>query len=248
MASVYLTPSFHKADALGWKQYVSLLYNAVQMIGWMYAGIMLATAVVAGGGTNASWQAWLGGVAFPAAGATIVALQQLAMVTEPLLSIARIIPSKLFVVIMQLIARNVVILVAVGRHTQLQQHISVALFFVAWISIEVVRFPWLMFKTLGEPPLALSYIRYALPLLVYPLGGVGEFWAMWRAGSLHEDVWGAVAGVKLSLPRLVNWVYIPLFLPTFLMLYVNAWSQFGAKRRTLGQAATARASKAKHAE
>ena len=91
----------------------------------------------------------------------------------------------------------------------------------------------------GKPPAFLTILRYASPVLLYPLGGVGEGWTMYRA--LDAKIGGSdvlfstsVGGVDLSLTlsQLVTYVYFPAFVPGFLYLYVNA---FGQCRKQFGR-------------
>ena len=140
---------------------------------------------------------------------------------------------------MQVIVRNIVILLSVNRHESLQLHISVFLFMFAWIITEIIRFPWLVFKSLGgKPPALLTLVRYASPLVLYPLGGVGEGWAMYRA--LDAKVGGSdilfstqLGGSELSLTlsQLITFIYFPAFIPGFLYLYANAFRQCSKQTR-----------------
>ena len=194
----YLTPDLWKASTLSARGYCALAYNALQALGWASCALALAHAGFAALGTgDPRW-------AYAAAGPTVVHLQYLAM-SEIVLCLAGVIPSSLLTVAAQLTVRNVVILVVTARHASLQAHPSVALFLLAWTVIECLRFPWLLCKTLGEPPVLLSYLRYALPLVLYPMGGVGEAWTMWRAmGALSDaDVFFTVGGVSVTLGLLI---------------------------------------------
>lgn len=87
-----------------------------------------------------------------------------------------LLPSSPITVALQLLARNVV-LFPVLLVPEVQQQPSVLIFTIAWTLIEVIRFPWLLSKSgNGSPPFLLNFLRYALPLVLYPLGAVGEFW------------------------------------------------------------------------
>ena len=85
-------------------------------------------------------------------------------------------------------------------------------------------------------------MRYGSPLVLYPLGGVGEGWAMYRAldakvgGS--DVLFSSSAGgfnLSLTLSQLVTFVYFPAFVPGFLYLYANAFGQCRKQTRKVFQ-------------
>ena len=205
------------------RETAALLYNAIQTAGWLYAASSLDSAV--------RWDVLdvdaLANRTFSSAGPPIVAMQTLALV-EPLLCLLGIIPSAMSSVVLQIVVRNVVILLAVNRHAVLQNHVSVFMFFFAWMVTELVRFPWLILKiTAGEPPQLLTLVRYTLPLMLYPLGGAGELWTMWRARTLVGD--GdvlSVAGFTVTLGSFVTYVYLPMYIPGFCLLYYQAFRKW----------------------
>ena len=95
---------------LGPLGYVALLYNLAQFAGWAYCGALMDGAV--------RWNMSVEGLAentFPAAGDMVTKMQYLSMI-EPVLCLIRVIPLKnLPAVIMQLVVRNVVILLTVAQ-------------------------------------------------------------------------------------------------------------------------------------
>ena len=205
------------------RKLAALAYNAFHAVGWAYAlALMMNSILLSGNGNEFDFEASGGGV--------VVALQTIALV-EPILCLFGVIPSSIITVIFQLIARNVVILLAVARHPELQDHTSVKLFLVGWMAIEVIRFPWLCFKIVGQPPKALTYIRYAAPLLLYPIGGAGEGWTMWRAKNSADAF--TFAGASFTLGSFIVYVYLPLYLPGFFYLYANAFKQFKRQSKRL---------------
>ena len=173
---------------------------------------------------------------FAASGGRVVIACQQAALIEPVLCILGVIPSSIVTVLFQLLARNVVILLVVARHAEMQDHTSVCLFLAAWLLIEVVRFPWLCFKITGTPPRLLSIARYAAPLVLYPLGGAGEGWTMWRAAASGDAI--TFAGYSFTLGGFITFVYLPAYLPGFLFLYSAALKQF--RRNVLSSASSKR--------
>ena len=126
------------------RKWAALAYNLVQASGWLYCAYCLDRAV----GFGVFDVEVLAAKTFPGVGHAVVTMQTLAMI-EPVLCLIGVIPSSFITVLLQVIVRNVVILVAVNRHEALQLHVSAFLFLLAWIVTEIVRFPWLVFKSLG---------------------------------------------------------------------------------------------------
>ena len=225
-----IQPTFEKAGA-ACRSPLSLLalaYNIAQTAAWCHCGFLLYLAV----GHDVFNGELLASATWPAVGSSVVLAQSLALV-EPLLCLLGVIKSKIGTVIMQLLVRNIVLLLAVNRHFELQHHLSVFLFMLAWILSEIVRFPWLTLKVLGSPPPLLSLLRYTLPLILYPLGGIGEAWTMWRARSVlpSTDVLFHVGGNDLSLTHVVHYVYMPAYIPGFVFLYWTALLRFKKEYR-----------------
>lgn len=207
---------------------VALAYNIAQTLAWGSCAAMLDNAV--------RWSVFdptvLASRTWPAVGAGVVLAQFIALV-EPLLCLLGVIKSQVLTVCMQLLVRNIVLMLAVNRHPELQSHIAVFMFMFAWILSEVVRFPWLTCKVLGTPPPFLSLLRYALPLVLYPLGGLGEAWTMWRARSVLDkpDVLFSLGSTDVTLTHIVHFVYMPCYLPGFAFLYLTAIKRFKKELR-----------------
>eukprot|EP00945_MAST-04E_sp_MAST-4E-sp1_P000274 g274.t1 len=209
-------PKCHKWPPSSAKKVIALLYNLVQASGWIYAAASLWK--VGGSKGPHDFSERVGALAWPTVGPIVVFLQTFAFV-EILLSLVGVIPSNIVSVALQLVVRNIVLLLTVNRHHGVQLHLSTFLFLLAWIITECIRFPWLIFKVVGEPPAALSNARYILPLVLYPLGGVGEGWAMYRAMGIAS---GDILFMNVSLAQIIKYVYFPLYVPGFCFLYVKA--------------------------
>lgn len=225
-----LRPTFEKASTVvsSPRALAALAYNVVQTAAWGYCAALLDNGI--------RWGVFdadvLASRTWPAVGAAVVFAQSIALI-EPVLCLAGVIKSNVFTVCMQLLVRNIVLLLAVNRHAELQEHVAVFLFAFAWILSEVIRFPWLTCKVLGTPPPLLSLIRYSLPLVLYPLGGIGEAWTMWRARYVlnEPDVLIRAGGIDVTLTHVVHFLYMPAYLPGFAYLYFNAVKRFQKELR-----------------
>eukprot|EP00040_Diaphanoeca_grandis_P026636 m.149579 g.149579 ORF g.149579 m.149579 type:complete len:251 (+) comp30667_c0_seq2:140-892(+) len=224
------TPTLNKLHRLfEIKSGIAVMYNMVQLVGWCFCAFSLVTAI-----RNDGIEKIYTSDCYEVVGPTIVQLQELAFI-EIVFSLFGIIPSSLPTVVLQLIARNFVILVTVARSPHVQSHQSVALFVFAWVCIEIIRFQWLIFKVVGSPAPALSFIRYACPIVLYPIGLVGEAWSIYRASgeSADSDILLTVGELTLTLSHVINYVYFPLAIPGFAILYMNALKQFSKQRRVI---------------
>jgi very-long-chain (3R)-3-hydroxyacyl-CoA dehydratase len=170
-----------------------------------------------------------------AASDTLIWAQQLAFL-ELLLSAADVIPSSFMVVALQLIARNVPLLLVVVPRPVLHTAPPLLLIYIAWTATEVVRFPWLLLKSLlGGAPQWLTWIRYSCFILLYPLGAIGEGWTMWLARD-EGGVLDLPLGIRLKVRPFISYIYMPCFLGGFLTLYSHMFRQrarkLGLKRRS----------------
>ena len=105
--------------------------------------------------------------------------------------------------------------------------LSLALVYIAWTSVEVVRFPWLLQKQLSSDGTAssiLNYLRYTLFIVLYPLGGVGEAWTMYSSMEESKNGWE-------HMPLVIKYVYFTLFFPGFFFLYTHMLKQ---RKKRLG--------------
>lgn len=203
------------------------VYNAAQCAGWLLLAVkalQLAAAVYAGEVAAPLHEAlWEHG----RFGELLVALQWLSMAELPLVLLG-VLRARIAAVAMQLLARNLVILLTVAPSPALHAHPSFAIFAAAWVLTEVVRFPLLLLKGVGaQPPRLLHTLRYTLFIVLYPMGGIGEVWAMLTA--MQEGGTRDVLGLQLPLAAFIKYAYLPLFLPGFALLYTHMFAQRRAR-------------------
>ena len=123
---------------------VLFAYNVVQLIGWSCVAWKLF--LVATEKSKDTFEA-----TYSATSLLVISLQQFSCL-ELLLSVAGILPSPLVNVLMQLTARNSVILVAVQFTSSASVLESPAIFitFIAWSVAEIARYSWLLGKTFPD--------------------------------------------------------------------------------------------------
>jgi len=142
---------------------------------------------------------------------------------------------------MQLLARNTVILLIIQFVQSPIVHKSPAILicFIAWILADLPRFAWLIVKSWtssGALLSALTSIRYSSFIILYPLGGIGEFWSMYNAIGLEAHIiTERVLHVDYTFDAgtFVKFVYMPLFIPGFLFLYTNMLSSRKRRQKKL---------------
>ena len=237
-----------KNDVLGFLNATVLFaYNVVQLIGWSCVAWKLF--LVATEKSEDTFEA-----AYSATSLLVISLQQFSCL-ELLLSVAGILPSPLVNVLMQLTARNSVILVAVQFTSSASVLESPAIFitFIAWSIAEIARYSWLLGKTFPDSCAALNrfltWVRYNMFLVLYPLGAVGEGWTMWNAMQLEEvrtlkqvvcqgiqeldeNVCSGIGDQKIALRDFIKYMYFPLFIPGFLFLYFHMLKQRSKKLKS----------------
>ena len=215
---------------------IALLYNACQCFGWFRILYLMLL--------NAAAQGWdfdkIVATNHFAAGEELRFFQKLAML-EIAFSIFGVVKSSLKMVCLQLLVRNIVVLVAVpAAGLAVQQHVGLFCIYVAWTLTEIIRFPWLLSKGFaGAAPPWLDRLRYFSPILLYPLGGLGEGWTMWNSYAANVPpvdslgLLGAVGLPPFPIKEFIVYVYFPLYVPGFAALYVGALRRFfkGKKKK-----------------
>jgi hypothetical protein len=213
---------------------ILLFYNFLQFLLWGRVGVGLVVLLVDAlqkEGSLVDKIDYISLHCFANIGAGVILSQRVALL-EVLFVFAGFLRSPLLSIVMQLLARNIVILLAIHQsHSKfVQQHFAVFICFVAWTLADFPRFMWLLQKTFGgEGPLRkiLTSMRYSSFLVLYPLGGIGEAWSMYNTIGLGQqrDLLDVGLGIQqhffVDMDVIVKFIYFPLFIPGFIFLYKN---------------------------
>ncbi|VDM31052.1 unnamed protein product [Hydatigera taeniaeformis] len=115
--------------------------------------------------------------------------------------------------IMQIFGRNLVFFAILLPHKELQEDTAVFNLFLAWSTIELVRYPYYALRLFDEEIGLLTYLRYTLWIPLYPIGFMSEGKLIILAMPLLEES----RRFCIELPNHAN---ISFDFSTFLHIYV----------------------------
>ncbi|CAM8952678.1 unnamed protein product [Rhodiola kirilowii] len=155
-----------------------VLYNALQAAGWAVALFRILSNFAATKSVNG---------AYSSAGELICFLQTVSFL-EVIHGGLGLVPSGVFLPLMQWGGRVHFVLAIVKRLDELHEYPAVFITFVAWSLSELIRYPHYAMQCLGTSPAWFTYIRYTAFIVLYPIGGViGEMWLMYQALPLIKE-------------------------------------------------------------
>jgi very-long-chain (3R)-3-hydroxyacyl-CoA dehydratase len=199
-------------------------YNGVQFVAW---GLVLVHAVQA----LLQQGVGLGGV-FRATKVD-VSIAQALTVLETLHSLVGLVRSPVSANLMQFAGRSHCLL-ATTLLPQLHGTVASALLVLTWSVSDVVRYAWAFSGCVFiKPPRLLTYLRYTLFMVLYPLGAMAEWALLYAALPAARDGFG-----KVLLPNTWNFgfdyhtfllIVLACYGPLFLQLYSHMLRQRGKK-------------------
>ncbi|CAH2267205.1 very-long-chain (3R)-3-hydroxyacyl-CoA dehydratase hpo-8 [Pararge aegeria] len=184
-----------------------IAYNGVQTLGWAYLLLQSLTYFLNRGTLENFWQEikW-----------TVIIFQNTALL-EVLHAAIRLVPSSVFVVLMQVYSR--VFLVAGVLLATEAATISpgLPLCVLAWSVTEIIRYAYYALNLVNAVPPLLTFFRYSTFLVLYPLGITGELLCMYH--SLEEIAEKQLFTV--SMPNKWNVIFnYYYFLVFYMLLYI----------------------------
>ncbi|KAM0026356.1 putative very-long-chain (3R)-3-hydroxyacyl-CoA dehydratase [Helianthus debilis subsp. tardiflorus] len=151
-------------------------------------------------------------------------LQTLAFI-EVIHGVLGIVPSGFLFPLMQWGGRTHFLLAIVRKIYEVQESPAVLITFVAWCCIEIIRYPFYALSCLGSCPPFLTYLRYTVFIVIYPIGVVGEMWIMYQSlpvileKNLYADYFAAVLFSYYTFVKAVLICYPFLWLQLYLYLF-----------------------------
>ena len=198
-------------------------YNGMQVCAW---GLVLVHAV------QALLQPGVGrGGVFPATKVD-VSIAQALTVLETLHSLAGLVKSPVSANLMQFAGRSHCLLVTTLL-PELHGTVASAVLVLTWSVSDVVRYAWAFSGCVAKPPRLLTYLRYTLFMVLYPLGAMAEWALLYAALPAARNGFG-----KVSLPNPWNAsfdyhrflrILLVCYGPLFLQLYSHMLRQRGKK-------------------
>lgn len=182
-------------------------YNFLQFMGFMYIVTVLSYNFFKLGLVAKQ-------KAFESVGYQIMFCQAAAVleVIHPLLGLVKtgIVPP-----LMQVGGRNLILFMLILQDVRLQIAPVVWYLLMTWSTIEIIRYPFYMFSSIGMDVKMVTWLRYTAWIPLYPLGILFEGTIVIMSIPLFEE-----SGVfSLQLPNSANFAfYFPWFLHVYLLL------------------------------
>lgn len=204
-----------------------LVYNAAQTLGWSYMLWQSLVHFLNRGTLDAFWSEikW-----------TVIIFQN-AAVLEILHAAVGLVPSSVFVVLMQVYSRVFLVCGALLATQGATTSPGLPLCILAWSITEIIRYAYYALNLVDIVPSSLTFLRYSTFLVMYPLGITGELLCMYH--SLDEIFEKKLFTV--SMPNAWNFAfnyyyflifYMFLYIPLFPVLFGHMLSQ---RRKMLGK-------------
>lgn len=193
------------------------LYNTVLAYGWTYLLFLVVRHYLLGRPFTELYSV----VEIP------LKLFQTFAIMEIVHSIVGLVPSPIFTTVMQVWSRLFVVWFIIdlenrGVHYTESQSFFIATVLIAWSITEIVRYNFYAFNLYGICPYILTWLRYTLFLVLYPMG-VGSELALiyFRLGYYREN-----RPFSLELPNKLNWSFDSyIFVWLMILGYVPGFPQ-----------------------
>ncbi|XP_024965484.1 very-long-chain (3R)-3-hydroxyacyl-CoA dehydratase 2 [Cynara cardunculus var. scolymus] len=202
-------------------------YNSVQAFGWAVALFRISIDFLSTKSING---------AYASAGELICLLQTLGFI-EVIHGAVGIVPSGFLFPLMQWGGRTHFLLAIIRRIDEVHELPVVFITFVAWCCIEVIRYPFYALSCLGNCPSFLTYLRYTVFIVIYPIGVVGEMWLMYQAlpvimeKNLYGDYFSAMPFSYHAFVKAVLICYPFLWLQLYLYLFKQRRSKLRPRNK-----------------
>lgn len=197
-------------------------YNAAQSFGWAIVLVRLIHHVV-------ETESLMGG--FSAAG-NVVCYLQLAAFLEVVHSVLGLVRTGTLYAFMQWLGRSHILFAIIAKIPEVQEQSAVTITFLAWSSVEVIRYPQYALGLLGLCPQWLTWLRYTAFIVLYPIGALyGEMLAMYlsldfiKKRNLYSR---SFQWLTIDYHSFVVWVMI-VYPFLWLLLYLHMFRQRRSK-------------------
>lgn len=202
-----------------------IFFNVFLSIGWL---IVLVQAVhhFINEGHRGLWEST----------SDVLKIFQTLAIFEVVHSAVGLVPSKVGVVFPQVLSRLVTLWPILYTFKESQSSLGYPLLLIAWSLTEVVRYAFYFLNILDRVPYIITFLRYTMFIVLYPIGITGELLCMYAALPR-----AAKTGVySITMPNTVNVtfdfyyaiiIFGVMYLPVFPMLYTHMLAQ---RRKVLG--------------
>lgn len=187
-----------------------LCYNMVFIMGWTLVACKLFYLFSVHGFTHGS------SLAFRDAGLIVVYMQWLVWMDIVHIIIGVVPPSTinpLLLVHCKVLRRFHILIIALAFVSEVQNHWAVALLFVQWGLLDLIRYPFYVLNMLNRCPSFLKWLRYSEFIVLYPLSFVSEMYLWWlMLPYIYEKQLHSWAGLRNLFPILSHYYFYCLLL------------------------------------
>ncbi|KAK6766132.1 hypothetical protein RB195_025812 [Necator americanus] len=196
------------------------VYNAVQVLGW---GVILIKTID-GLSKQLSWPELYTSVE------TEVKIFQTLALLEIVHALIGIVRSPVGTTIMQVWSRLLLVWPILHTCATARQSVGVPMFLVAWSLTEVIRYSFYALGLLSAVPFFLTWLRYTLFIVLYPLGVTGELLTLF--GALPEVAEKKYYTIEMPNPANMGFSFYAVliasalfYIPGFPQLYLYMFAQ-----------------------
>lgn len=204
-------------------------YNLTQVLGWSYILYKFVTNDFSSASNVDLWNS----VKWP------VIIFQHAAALEVLHAALGLVKSSALITFVQVVSRVAVVsgVILATPEKYASSSIGIPLAISAWSITEIIRYFFYFMSLNGSVPYFLTWLRYTLFIVLYPIGVTGELLCTYQAvgyASAHPDAW------SYRLPNSWNFIFsyyfilvlqMLLYIPFFPQLYMHMFAQ---RRKILG--------------
>lgn len=188
-----LIASFILADS---KTIYLLMYNFYQFIGYFYIVLVLSISLSRDGFTEVSK------ITYKTVGAAMRCSQTLQYLEFLNALVGYTKGSPLFP-FLQVTGRNFILFAIIHAETRIQEMPVVFALFMVWSLVELVRYPYYIIAILKKDIPTLTWLRYSIWIVLYPLGVLCEGTILLRSLPLFEET----KRFTISLPNKWNFAF-----------------------------------------
>lgn len=168
---------FHSADL---KTVYLIMYNLYQFIAYFYIVLVLSITLSRDGFNEVSK------VTYKTVGAAMKCSQTLQYL-EFLNALVGYTKGSALFPFLQVTGRNFVLFAVINAESRVQEMPVVFVLFMVWSSVEVIRYPYYIISLLNKDISALTWLRYTIWIVLYPLGFLCEGTVLLRSLPFFEE-------------------------------------------------------------
>ena len=177
---------------MGLSTFYLVSYNIAQAVGWGY-NLFLFAPGLAKGGPNV-YNLYTSDV-----DKVLKVFQTLAFL-EVLHAAFGVVKSNTVQTLAQVFSRVYILWLIIDKVPASKSSPGIPLLLVAWTLTEIVRYSFYALQILSSPVYVVTWLRYTLFIVLYPIGVLGEMWTVYSAQPVILEK----AILSVAMPNIVN--------------------------------------------